>query len=124
VTHVPPSPTAVRRSHLVLPLLLLAALAVLPGCKGATPIKTVLDDPGQFEGKTVRIAGDVTSSVGALGAGVYKVDDGTGAIHVVAKTGGVPREGAKVGVEGKLEQGYTIGSQSLTVLVEERRTAR
>ena len=121
MSHVQRHPSAVRRARPLGTALLFAALVVLPGCKGATPIKEVLDDPARFKDVKVRIAGDVTSSVGALGAGVYKVDDGTGTISVVTKTGGVPREGAKVGVEGRVEQGYNIGSQSLTVLVEERR---
>jgi hypothetical protein len=33
----------------------------------------------------------------------------------------VPREGAKVGVEGTVQSGYTIGSESLTVLIESKR---
>ena len=34
---------------------------------------------------------------------------------------GVPRSGAKVGVEGTVQTGYTIGTQSLTVLLESQR---
>jgi hypothetical protein len=100
---------------------LTVGLVVAAGCKSATPIKDILDDPGRFSGKTVQIAGDVKSSVGVLGAGTYEVSDGTGSIHVVTKSGGVPREGAKVGVEGTVQSGYTIGSESLTVLIESKR---
>jgi len=103
----------------------LAALTVLlvalAGCKGATPIKEVLDDPSKFTSEPVRIAGTVTDAVSVLGVGAYKVKDDTGTITVVSKTTGVPREGAKVGVEGKVQTGYTIGTQSLTVLVESKR---
>ena len=103
----------------------LAALTVLlvalAGCKGATPIKEVLDDPAKFGTKPVRIAGTVTEAASVLGVGAYKVKDDTGTITVVSKTTGVPREGAKVGVEGKVQTGYTIGTQSLTVLVESKR---
>ncbi len=95
----------------------------IAGCKGATSIKDVLDDPSRFSGETVRIAGTVTSSTGVLGTGIYTVDDGTGKIHVVTKSGGVPREGAKVGVEGEVKNGYTIGSESLTVLIESKRSS-
>jgi hypothetical protein len=52
---------------------------------------------------------------------MYSVDDGTGKISVVTKSGGVPREGAKVGVEGEVKNGYTIGTSSLTVLLETKR---
>ena len=99
-------------------LLLLVACA---GCKGATPIKDILDDPGRFAGKTVTIAGTVTSSVGVLGMGAYSVKDDTGTIVIVSKTNGVPREGAKVGVEGTVQPGFTVGAQTLTVLQESKR---
>ena len=102
-----------------------AFLAVLlvacAGCKGATPIKDILDDPGRFSGKTVTIAGKVTNAVGVLNVGAYQVKDDTGTIMVVVKTGGVPREGAKVGVEGTVQPGFTVGSQTLTVLQESKR---
>jgi hypothetical protein len=101
--------------------LALVSLLVLAGCKGATPIKELLDDPSRYEGKTVRIAGTVSSAAGVLGAGFYQVDDGTGKMSVVTKSGGVPRDGAKVGVEGTLKTGYTIGTQSLTVMLESKR---
>ena len=104
--------------RLALFALLLVACA---GCKDATPIKDILDDPGRFSGKTVTIAGTVTNAVGVLGVGAYQVKDDTGTIMVVVKTSGVPREGAKVGVEGTVEPGFTVGSQTLTVLKESKR---
>jgi hypothetical protein len=113
--------TSIRRNaSLFAGLVLVLGLAVA-GCKGTTPIKDVLDDPARFDGETVRIAGTVTSATGLLGTGIYNVDDGTGKITVVSKSGGVPREGAKVGVEGSVKNGYTIGSSSLTVLMETKR---
>lgn len=101
-----------------------AALAVLLflSCKtNTTPIKTLLDDPARFDGKTVRIAGEVQGSVGVLGFGAYKVNDGTGTLSIVTEGGGAPREGAKVGVEGTFRSAYQFGSQSAAVLVEEHR---
>jgi hypothetical protein len=111
------NPTSPRRTV----ILALVSLLALAGCKSATPIKELLDDPSRYAGKTVSIAGKVTSAAGVLGAGFYQVDDGTGKMYVVTKTGGVPREGAKVGVEGTLQTGYTIGTESLTVMLEEKR---
>lgn len=109
-------------SGLGLLLVLVAGLAA--GCKGTTPIRDILDDPGRYADKTVRIAGDVTSAVGVFGTGIYEVDDGTGKLAVVAKGGGVPREGARVGVEGRIRPGFTIGTQTLTVMIEEQRGSR
>lgn len=97
------------------------AVLLLLSCGGATPIKTLLDDPQRFDGKTVRIAGEVQGSVGALGFGAYQVNDGTGTLSIVSEGGGVPRQGAKVGVEGTFRSAYTFGTQTGAVLVEQRR---
>ena len=114
------TPSSRSRSSLFLALGTIAFL-VLAGCKGATPIKELLDDPSRYEGKTVRVAGTVSGAAGLLGAGFFHVDDGTGKLTVVTKSGGVPRDGAKVGVEGKLKTGYTLGTESLTVMIEDKR---
>ena len=99
----------------------LAAVVIVLSCGGTTSIKTLLDDPQRFDGKTVRIAGQVQGSVGALGFGAYQVNDGTGTLSVVSEGGGTPRQGAKVGVEGTFRSAYTLGTQSVAVLVEKRR---
>ena len=70
-----------RRGASPVHLLIVATAALLFfGCKGTTAIKTLLDDPGRFDGQTVRIAGEVRGSVGALGFGAYQVNDGTGTL--------------------------------------------
>ena len=101
-----------RRLRLPLRLaLVLVAMMAVAGCKGATPIKQILDDPARFGSEKVRIEGNVTESVGLLGSGIYEVDDGTGKIAVVSKDGGgVPRQGARVGVEGTVKPAFTVGS--------------
>ena len=101
-------------------LLTAAALLVL-GCPGAKPIRELLDDPSRYEGKSVRIAGEVKEAAGVLGYGAYKVDDGTGTLTVISQGGGAPRVGAKVGVEGTFRAAFTLGSQSVAVLMETRR---
>jgi len=111
-----------RRSGSPVRLCVLATAAFLfLSCQGATSIKTLLDDPSRFDGKTVRIVGEVQGSVGALGFGAYEVNDGTGTLPVVSQAGGAPRQGAKVGVEGTFRAAYTLGTQSAAVLVEQRR---
>lgn len=114
-----PSRTMVR-------IALVASLAVLAlafaGCRSdVTPIKTLLDDPGRFDGTTVRIAGDVSGGVGILGYGAYQVNDGTGTLTVVTKEGGAPREGAKVGVEGTFQAAFTFKTETAAVLLEKKR---
>jgi hypothetical protein len=98
-------------------LLCIAAL----GCKSTTKIGDLLDDPSRFENQTVSIAGDVKEAVGILGYGAYRVDDGTGVLTVIAQGGGAPRTGAKVGVEGEFRSAFTVGTESIAVLMEKRR---
>lgn len=99
-----------------------AALFLMGGCRtDTTPIKTLLDDPGRFDGQVVRISGDVTGSVGVLGYGAYQVNDGTGALTVVSEQGGAPRQGAKIGVEGTFRAAFTLKTETAAVLVEKKR---
>jgi len=96
--------------------------ALAMACPGTKSIKELLDDPGRYDGKTVRIAGEVKSSIGALGFGAYQVDDGTGTLAVVSESGsGAPRTGARVGVEGEFRSAFTIGDRTAAVLMEKKR---
>jgi len=100
------------------------ALSVLAGCASITPIGELLDNPSRYDGKTVRVEGEVKESAGGLGLGAYQVKDGTGTLTVVSEQGGPPRTGAKIGVKGKFQALLTLGSKSLAVLREESRSVR
>ncbi|MFN2571638.1 MAG: hypothetical protein ABR537_08515 [Gemmatimonadales bacterium] len=89
-----------------------------------TSIKTLLADPGKYDGHTVRIAGEVQQAIGALGFGAYEVKDETGTLPVVTQGGGAPARGAHVGVEGTFRAAYTLGVESRAVIVEKRRVSR
>ena len=100
------------------------ALLVSAGCKKATPIREVLDNAAGLDGKPVRVAGKVMNSAGALGYGVYQINDGTGTITVVTKSHGVPAKGAEVGVEGTFHSAFTIGTDVVAVIEETNRYTR
>lgn len=94
------------------------------GCRAdqkATPIKTLLDDPARFDGKTVAIIGDVSKAYGVLSYGVYQVNDGTGSLGVVTSSNGSPRVGAHVGVVGTFRSAFTLGTETAAVIQEDRR---
>ena len=99
-------------------------LLLLAGCAGVTPIGELLNNPGKYDGKTVRVEGEVKESAGGLGLGAYQVRDDTGTLTVVSETGGPPRSGSKVGVKGRFQALITLGSRSLAVLREESRNTR
>jgi DNA/RNA endonuclease YhcR with UshA esterase domain len=111
-----------RRGGPTVPLWILAvALLALGACRGTVPIGRLLDDPARYDGETVRVKGRVTSAVGALGRGAYRLNDGTGTLNVVSEEHGAPREGARVGVEGLFQSVFTLGDQTGAVLREKRR---
>jgi hypothetical protein len=115
-----PSATTWKR---LAPLALAAGL--FTGCKDTNlhidSIKTLLDDPSRFDHQTVRVAGDVTRSLGILGYGAYEIDDGTGQLPIVTEQNGAPRIGARVGVEGEFRSGFTLGSNTVAAIVEKQR---
>lgn len=106
-------------------LTLALAVFAIAGCKGQqpTPIATLLNDPGQYDKQVVHVAGKVTQSIGILGYGGYRLDDGTGTITVATKSGGAPREGAEVGVEGEFRSGFTLGTETVAAIIESKRVA-
>lgn len=103
---------------------LIGVLTLLAGCASVTPIGDLLNDPSHYNGKTVRIEGEVKESAGGLGLGAYQVKDNTGTLTVVTQRGGTPRSGAKVGVKGTFEALFTLGAKSLAVLREQSRSLR
>jgi hypothetical protein len=106
---------------LCLLLLSLAAL-LLAACPRRESIARINQDPARFAGKEISIAGRVTDSFGAVGTGVYQIDDGTGTMWVFSKGYGVPGGGAKVAVTGVIQQGFAFGGRNFaTVLMETER---
>jgi hypothetical protein len=100
---------------------LMAVVLALAGCAGVTPIRDLLNDPSEYDGKTVRIKGEVLGAVGGLGLGAYEVKDNTGRLTVISEQDSPPRTGAEVGVKGKFQALLSLGFKSLAVLREESR---
>jgi hypothetical protein len=105
--------------RLLLQLTTAAALAgVLTGCALGVRNAHVADlkyNPGRYYDKTVAIDGIVTSAWGVplMPFKLYKVDDGTGEVTVVAQDGRTPTKGAHVRVKGKVSEVATFGGQSV-----------
>jgi hypothetical protein len=114
-TRILPIPRVAPRLSLV------GVLFLLGGCASVTPINQLLNDPSRYDGKTVRIKGEVRGAVGGLGVGAYEVRDKTGRLTVVSDKGDPPRTGAEVGVKGKFQALLSLGFKSLAVLREESR---
>jgi hypothetical protein len=94
----------------------LAAL-LLAGC-GSVKIGRINADPSRYRNRTVSVTGKVTTAVGVLGTGGYQIEDGTGRIYVVSKSG-VPSRGSEVTVTGTVSGGVNVLGTSLgTAIVE------
>ena len=103
------------------PRLLLASVVLLTGCASVTPIGELLDNSSKYDGKTVRVVGQVQESAGFLGRGAYELKDGTGSLTVVSENASPPRTGSRIGVKGVFQALFTLGIKSLAVLREQSR---
>ena len=107
---------------LFLTVLLIGALT-LTACPSQTTISKINQNPSKYQNKEVALIGTVTDGYGALGAGVYEIDDGTGRIWVMT-THGVPAKGTRVGVSGQVYTGIQYGGRNYGIGMKEenRRT--
>jgi hypothetical protein len=93
------------------------AAIFLAGC-GPVKIARINADPSRFRNQTVHVGGTVVNSVGLLGNGGYQIDDGTGKIVVISRSG-VPSRGSHVAVTGRVLQGAEVLGQSMGVAIRE-----
>ena len=108
--------TALRKTAVLLALL--TGTLMFSACPSQTNIGKINSDPGRYRGKEVGIAGRVTNSYGAAGAGAYEIDDGTGRIWVATKNG-IPARGAHIGAKGYVHSGFTFAGRSFGTVMEE-----
>jgi len=99
-------------------LITLAAL-LLAGCPPRESIARINQDPARFSGKEISIAGRVTDSFGALGSGIFQIDDGTGTMWVFSEKFGVPGNGASLAVTGRIQQGFAFGGRNFATILRE-----
>jgi hypothetical protein len=117
-----------RHKHMAL---VFGVALLLAGC-GAKSINQVLTDPGKYRNQSVTVHGTVDQSVSVLGRGAFRIVDGDQGLWVVTNSG-APRQGARVNVTGRLQDGFDLaglgvklpgGVQSGLVLVESSRSSR
>ncbi|MGH9370629.1 MAG: hypothetical protein ACRD15_03770 [Vicinamibacterales bacterium] len=103
----------------------LALAAMLSGCALAVRRPSVAElkyNPGRYHDRTVAIDGVVTSSWGVplVPFKMYRVNDGTGEVTVVATNGRVPSRGAQVRVKGRVSDVATLGGQAIGLHIQQR----
>jgi hypothetical protein len=115
------SPLAAVRSRLAIPLV---AIMMLSGCALVTSRPSIAElkyNPGRYQDRTVSIDGVVTSSWGVplVPFRLYKVNDGTDEVTVVAQNGRTPTRGAHVRVKGRVNDFASFGGTSLGVHIQQ-----
>jgi hypothetical protein len=99
------------------------AVALLGGCALSSHprINEIKYNPGRYQNRSVTVEGVVTSSWGVplMPLKLYKVDDGTGEVTVVAHDGRVPTKGSRVSVKGRVADVATFGGQSIGLHLEQ-----
>ncbi len=104
-----------RVARVGLPLALaLALVACEMTTIGRDPIGALLKDPAAYDGRTVKVVGEVTNVVKLpfLETRLYTVRDGTGEL-VVVTYGELPRVGERVIARGTFSTLATIGVQAV-----------
>lgn len=98
--------------------LLLAFLLFVAGC-ATTQISAINNDPAKYMSKDVTIAGQVTNSFGVANQGAFEVDDGTGRLWVWSSGFGVPGQGSRVVVTGRVQAGVSVGGRFFANVLRE-----
>ena len=103
----------------------LALAGMLSGCALAVRRPSVAElkfNPARYHDRVVAIDGVVTSSWGVplVPFKMYRVDDGTGEVMVVANDGRVPTKGTHVRVKGRVSEVATLGGQAVGLHIQQR----
>jgi hypothetical protein len=95
---------------------------LISGCAArGVRIAELKDQPTKYDDKTVSITGMVTSSWGIplVPFQLYNVDDGSGEITVLSRSGRTPAKGTRVEVKGKINEFAVFGGRSVGLHIQE-----
>jgi hypothetical protein len=82
------------------------------------PIKKLVDNPRDYEGKSLVISGKVVDRLSLLFLKYFKLKDKSGEIIVITPRM-LPALGSTVRVKGKVVEAFAIGTEQLLVFVED-----
>ena len=95
---------------------------VITGCAArGVRIAELKDQPTKYATKSVSVTGVVTNSWGIplVPFQLYNVDDGSGEITIVSRSGRAPARGTRVEVKGKVNELAVFGGRSLGMHIQE-----
>lgn len=115
---------AMTLRKVLLSVLAIGVMLAIAACPQQKSIADIQRDPGRYANDEVAIKGTVTESWGALGTGMYQVDDGSGKMWVLSSGYGVPSKGAKVGVAGTIQPTLSLGGRNFATVMRETKRRR
>lgn len=95
---------------------------VITGCAArGVRIAELKDQPTKYATKSVSVRGVVTNSWGIplVPFQLYNVDDGSGEITVLSRSGRTPARGTRVEVKGKVNEFAVFGGRSVGLHLQE-----
>ena len=110
------------RTNLVRAVAALILTFAIAGCAVRRPsIAEIKYNPARYQDRNVSVEGVVTSSWGVplVPFKMYKVDDGTGEVTVVANNGRTPTKGSRVRVKGRVSDVATFGGQAVGLHIQQ-----
>jgi hypothetical protein len=108
-----------RKRQFFLLVLIAAGMLFLAGCRSRTTIADINRGPGKYSGQDVTVEGNVSEAFGALGQGIFQIDDGTGKLWIYSANYGVPGNGNKVAVTGRIDQGFSFAGHNYGMVLRE-----
>jgi hypothetical protein len=90
----------------------------LAACARTVAINDIVEHPRDYAGREVTVKGEVTDAFSLLAIKYFTISDGTGKIAVFSEKP-LPKRGEKITVTGKVEEAFSLGTETLTILIEE-----
>lgn len=109
----PCTPRSLFRCRLAGAMLLLFAASA-----HAVSIGQVLNDPRTYADKTVTVEGQVVGMLSLFVIKYFTLNDGTGSINVITEKP-LPKKGQRIRVTGKVSELFSLGRETLLVLMEQ-----
>jgi hypothetical protein len=102
-------------------VVILSALLIAGCAARGVRVAELKDQPTKYADKTVIVTGVVTSSWGIplLPFQLYNVDDGSGEIAVLSRSGRTPARGTRVEVRGRISEVAVFGGRSIGLHLQE-----
>lgn len=106
-----------RRSAGLILILTFLGCASAPKPQMGVSIGDIQNHPRNFSGKLVGITGEVTDTFSLIVYKYFVLKDDTGEIEVVTSKA-LPRKGETLTVEGTVDEAFSIGSATKTIIRE------